>query len=312
VSSVDVMLLSVVLLWALNISVTRYVVSNGVAPLAFASVRYFAAAGLFGIVTWWRERSFRIAAADLKLVVVAALLISCNQVGFVSSIHLTSASTVGLMFGTTPIFVGIIATFVGLERPGGAFWAAAGISFAGVGLIAAGASGGLSGDLLGDALAVLTVATWAGYSVAVTPLMRWYSPYRISALVLALGWVPLVLSSVPQLVGQTVSGFGWTMALSFAFAVVGPLFLTNILWFESIGRVGPARAALFVNLEPFFAVLFAVLLLSESLDRWEIAGGVAIAAGILIERHASRLTGQTSDAAADRRRQEVPRRDPVP
>ena len=114
--------------------------------------------------------------------------------------------------------------------------------------------------------------------------MKRYSPFRISALVLAIGWVPLALVSVPQITSQSVSGFGWTMAFAFAFAVVGPLFLTNILWFTAIGRVGPSRASLFANLEPFFAVLFAVLLLSEHLNRWEIAGGVAIGIGILIER----------------------------
>jgi drug/metabolite transporter (DMT)-like permease len=278
------MLLSTVLLWALNITVTRYVVSNGFHPLAYGTIRYFAAIVLFWAFTWWRERSFRIALADMRLVVLAAGLIFLNQVSFVSSVHLTSASTVGLVLGTTPIFVGILATLTGLERPGSAFWMAAVVSFVGVGLIAAGASGGLSGRLLGDALAVATAATWAAYSVSIAPLMRRYSPFRISALVLALGWVPLALVSIPQLASQTVTGFGWTMAFAFAFAVVGPLFLTNILWFTAIDRVGPSRAALFANLEPFFAVLFAVVLLSESLSGLEIAGGVAIAAGIVIER----------------------------
>ena len=279
------MLLSTVLLWALNITVTRYVVTNGFHPLAYATIRYFAAIALFWAFTWWRERSFRIALRDMRLVVLAAVLIFLNQISFVSSVHLTSASTVGLVLGTTPIFVGIIATVVGLERLGTAFWVAAAVSFAGVGLIAAGASGGLSGSLLGDGLAIATAATWGAYSVAVAPLMRRYSPFRISALVLAIGWVPLALVSVPQIASQSVSGFGWTMAFAFAFAVVGPLFLTNLLWFTAIGRVGPSRASLFANLEPFFAVLFAVLLLSEHLNRWEIAGGVAIGIGILIERH---------------------------
>ncbi len=278
------MLLSTVLLWALNITVTRYVVTNDFHPLAYATIRYFAAIALFWAFTWWRERSFRIALRDMRLVVLAAVLIFLNQISFVSAVHLTSASTVGLVLGTTPIFVGIIATVVGLERLGLAFWIAAAVSFAGVGLIAAGASGGLSGSLLGDGLAVATAATWGAYSVAVAPLMKRYSPFRISALVLAIGWVPLALVSVPQITSQSVSGFGWTMAFAFAFAVVGPLFLTNLLWFTAIGRVGPSRASLFANLEPFFAVLFAVLLLSEHLNRWEIAGGVAIGIGILIER----------------------------
>jgi drug/metabolite transporter (DMT)-like permease len=284
VSAVDLMLLSTVLLWALNITVTRYVVSNGFQPLAYATIRYFAAIVLFWVFTWWRERSFRIEWRDLKLVLLAAVLIFANQISFVTSVHLTSASTVGLVLGTTPIFVGIIAVIFGLEHLGRAFWVAAAVSFVGVGFIAAGASSARSGSVLGDVLAVATAATWAAYSVSIAPLMRRYSPFRISALVLAIGWVPLALTSIPQLRTQTTDGFTWKMWLALAFAIVGPLFLTNILWFTAIDRVGAARATLFANLEPFFAVLFAVVLLSETLNAWEIAGGVAIGFGIAIER----------------------------
>jgi drug/metabolite transporter (DMT)-like permease len=285
------MLLATVLLWALNITVTRYVVTNGFQPLAYGTARYFAAILLFVAYTWWRERSFRIERRDFRFVLIAAAMIFFNQVSFVTSAHLTSASTIGLVLGTTPIFAGIFATLAGLERPGRAFWVAAAVSFGGVALIAAGAHGGLGGALLGDILAVGTAATWAAYSVAIAPLMRSYSPFRISSIVLPIGWVPLALVSIPQLSTQTLDGFGWTMALAFAFAVVGPLFLTNILWFTAIDRVGPSRATLFANLEPFFAVAFAVVLLSESLSALEIAGGVAIALGIVIERRGSRLAG---------------------
>ena len=43
----------------------------------------------------------------------------------------------------------------------------------------------------------------------------------------------------------------------FAYAVVGPLFLTNILWYSAIGKVGPARATLFTNIEPFESGVYA-------------------------------------------------------
>ena len=82
--------------------------------------------------------------------------------------------------------------------------------------------------------------------------------------------------------------FGWKVWLGFGYAVVGPLFLTNILWFTAIDRVGASRASLFANMQPFFAVLFALILLSESLHALEIAGGVLIFAGIAFERIARR------------------------
>jgi drug/metabolite transporter (DMT)-like permease len=95
--------------------------------------------------------------------------------------------------------------------------------------------------------------------------------------------VPLALVSIPQVSEQHFS-FGWKVWLGFGYAIVGPLFLTNILWFTAIDRVGASRASLFANLQPFFAVLFALILLSESLDTLEIVGGVLIFAGIAFER----------------------------
>ena len=74
------------------------------------------------------------------------------------------------------------------------------------------------------------------------------------------------------------------MWICLAFAVIGPLFLTNILWFTAISRVGPSRASLFSNLQPFFGVLFALVLLGEHLTRWEVVGGAAILGAVLVER----------------------------
>ena len=62
--------------------------------------------------------------------------------------------------------------------------------------------------------------------------------------------------------------------------------LGNVFWFTAIDRVGPGRASLFANLQPFLGALFAVLVLSESLNRSEITGGVVIACGILLGRRA--------------------------
>jgi len=271
-----------VLLWALNITVTRYVLTHGWSPLAYATIRYFAATALFWTFTYRRERSFRIERRDLRLVLAAAGMIFLNQLCFVYGLKLAHASAVALLLGATPIFIGLITLALGLERLSNAFWVGAGVTLAGVALIAA-ASGGFSSGLEGNLLAIGTALTWACYTVAIAPLMRRYSPFRISALVLAIGWVPLAIAGIPQLESQHFD-FGWKVWLGFGYAVVGPLFLTNILWFTAIDIVGPSRASLFNNLQPFFEVFFALVLLSETLHPLEIAGGLLIFAGIALER----------------------------
>jgi drug/metabolite transporter (DMT)-like permease len=291
VTVVDVQLLGTIGLWALNITVTRYVLTHGFRPLAYGTTRYLAAALLALAFAYALERSFRIDRRDLRLVAAAAFLLFLNQLGFVGSIHLTTASTVALILGVTPVFAGIFASLAGLGRQTRAFWIAAALSFAGVALIAVGSEGGVSSNLLGDLLAFGTAATWAGYSVVLAPLMRRYSPYRISSIVLAIGWLPLAAASSLQ-VSQQDWSFSATVWLLLAYAVVGPLFLTNILWYSAIGKVGPARASLFANLQPFFAVLFALVLLSEHLGASEIAGGVLIFVGIVLERRAHALAAE--------------------
>jgi len=276
------MLLGTVLLWSLNITVSKYLFEHGWKPLAYGTIRYFMAIALFWGFTYYRERSFRIARNDVWLVLFAALMIFVNQICFVYGIKLVHASTVALLLGTTPIFIGLISLALGLEHLAKAFWIGATITFGGVALIAI-ANGSVGSSLNGTLIAIATAATWACYSVTIARLMRRYSPFRISALVLAIGWVPLALVSIPQVSTQEFS-FGWKVWLGFGYAVVGPLFLTNILWFTAIDRVGASRASLFANMQPFFAVLFALVLLSESLHALEIAGGVLIFAGIAFER----------------------------
>src|SRR6266511_1317766 len=117
------MLIATIVIWALNFTVTRYVLQHGFHPLAYSTVRYGIAATLFASFTYAYEGSFRVRRRDFLLLVVAA------------------------------------------------------------------GSGGVSGDVKGDLLGVATAATWAAYSVAIAPLMRRYSPYRISAIVLVVGWL---------------------------------------------------------------------------------------------------------------------------
>jgi drug/metabolite transporter (DMT)-like permease len=298
-SPVDVMLLATIVIWAFNITVTKYVLTHGFQPLAYGAIRYGAAALLAVAVALGLERSLRVSGRqNLALVGLASVLLLVNQVSFVYALKLGSATTVALILGMTPIFAAIIASLVGLERLSGRFWIAAGIGFVGVALVALGAGGDLSSDLGGDLLAIVLAISWAAYSVTIAPLMRFYSPYRISAVVLVIMCIPFVALSSPQIADQDYASLGALVWVGLAFAIVGPLFLTNILWFRSIGIVGPSRATLFANAQPFVAAIFAALILSEHLHWLQIVGGATILAGIVLERRWRRSSVDASQPEA--------------
>ena len=277
------MLLTTVVLWALNVTVSRYLLTEGFLPLAYSTIRYGAAAAIFVALALALERGVAVARGDAPRALVAALLLFLNQLGFVYALDRTTASTVGLILGATPIFAAMFGAALGVERVTTRLWTAGAVSFAGVALVALGTGAELSDDLLGNLFGVVTAATWAAYSISVTPLMSRYSPYRVSALVLAATVLALAVAGFTQTADQELD-LGWKLWALFAFAVLGPLVVTNVLWYRSLHRIGAARATLAANLHPFVAVVFAVILLSETMTLVQLAGGVLIAAGIALGR----------------------------
>ena len=277
------MLLVVVLLWALNLTVTRYILTHGLAPLPYTTVRYGLAGAIFVTLTLVVERTLRVERRHLPLLALGAFLLYVNQLGFVFALDTTTASTIGLVLGAIPIFAALFGLVAGTERATARFWVAALVSSLGVGLVAAGGASETSASLTGILLGLLTAATWAGYSVAVAPLMETYTPSRVSAYVVTAAWIAAALTGVPQSVGQDWA-LDWEVWALLAFATLGPLVLTTVLWFRSIHRIGANRATLAANLQPFVAAVLAVILLSEPLGALQIAGGVLIALGILVVR----------------------------
>jgi drug/metabolite transporter (DMT)-like permease len=277
----DLMLLATVGLWALNFTVSKYILDHGFHPLAYSSVRYACAALLFAGITFAWEGSLRVGRRDLPIVVFCTAVLFANQLSFVYALRFTTATTVALIFGTLPIFTALFARGSGVEHLPLRFWFAAGLSFAGVALVALGSGGSVSSNLKGDLLALAGAATWAAYSVAIRPLMRRYSPFRLSAVFLLAVTVALLVAGSRQRAHQSFH-FGALVWIGFAFAVLGPLVITNLLWFTAIDRVGPSRASLFANLQPFLAALVALALLSEPITAVQIVGGVAIAGGIVL------------------------------
>jgi drug/metabolite transporter (DMT)-like permease len=283
-TAADLMLIATVCLWSLNFTVTRYILTHGFEPLAFASVRYAAAALVFCGLTYGLERSLAVRRRDIVLLVGAAILgISLNQIAFVYALHSTTASSAGLIMGVLPICTALIAWAVGLEPLSRPFVVASAISFAGVALVAIGSGGGLTANARGYALVLVAAVTWAGFAVAIAPLMRTYSPFRISAFVLAVGCIPLVLTGLPQLAQQNFD-VGTLVWACIAFATLGSVVLTNVLWFTAIDRVGPSRATLYLNLQPFLGAIFALVLLSESMTLVQVGGGLLIGGGIVLAR----------------------------
>jgi len=282
-TTVELMLLATILLWSLNLSVTKYILTHGLAPLAYATVRYALAGAVFVVLTLVAERTLRVERQHLPLIGLAIVALWLNQLSFVLALDKTTAATVGLVMGSIPIFAAFFGLALGTEKLTRRFWLAAGVAAAGVSLVAVGSQSNVQGGMVGILLGLSMCATWAGYSVIIAPLMRTYSPSRVSAIVVPGAWVLIALVGIPAVRDQDWD-LEWQIWPLLVFATLGPLVLTNVLWFRSIHRIGPARATLATNLQPFVAAVLAVVLLSEPLSVLQVAGGLLIGVGIFAVR----------------------------
>ena len=118
-------------------------------------------------------------------------------------------------------------------------------------------------NVKGDALALLAVATWAVYTVAVAPLMTRHSPVPDQRLRARDDGAAADASSARSSSQPSTTRRRGRCGRRSRSPSIGPLVVTNVLWFTAIDRVGPSRASLFANLQPFLAAVFGVILLSR-------------------------------------------------
>ena len=277
------LLLGTVLLWAFNFSAVRYGVTHAIDPMVYVALRWLLAGLALAAVAVFRGTSLRLGRRSLVVIALASIAgVVVNQIAFSYSIRLASASAVALIFGTLPIFVSIMSQFVGHEHLRRRHWAAVGVSFAGVALVAAGSSSGLGAGVGGILLALATTFSFAIYSVAIVPPLRHHSPLAVTTTSCLIGGLLLCLIALPWLASEDWSSppaLAWSALL---YSALGSVVVGNMLWFIAIERVGASRSALYTNLQPFLGAVFAVFVLSEHLDVLQLAGGLVIASGIVL------------------------------
>ena len=76
------------------------------------------------------------------------------------------------------------------------------------------------------------------------------------------------------------------LAAAFAWQILVPGLAATMIWFALVRRLGTVRAASFHFLNPAFGVLFAALLLGESIGPWDIAGVLVVTLGIVAVQRA--------------------------
>ena len=274
------MLVAANVIWSLNYATTKYAFERW-SPIAFSGLRFATAGIALALFVRWREGGLGVDRSDVRLVVLCGIVgIFLNQLTFTYAVDYTAAANVALILAAAPAFAAVFAVMLGHERVRPAHWLALGVSLVGVGLVVVGGSDLAGFSLRGDLLAVGAALTWAAYTVMLRPLLGRYSAIRISALVILVGAVIMAPVTVVQVANQDFDSLRRLDWAAWLYSTIGPLLVTNWLYFRALHRVGAARATLYMYLQPFLGALFAAILLGEQITALQVAGGAVIVLGV--------------------------------
>lgn len=285
-------MLLVVAIWGLNVSVSKWTLTE-FSPLAFTALRFLLASALLMAFLYHREGSLRLPPGAFWPVVGLGLVgNTIYQLGFIFGLAHTTATNSALVLASMPPMVAGLGAAFRIERI--TVRGIEGLVLATIGVVLVIASHGLgfSGTtMLGDLLTLGAVVCWAFFTLGVRMQSLSLSPLAITAWTVLTGSVPLVLLGIPALAEMpweqtTAAGWGGVIYSSVFSLVVG-----YILWNWSIKVVGSNRTAIFACLTPVFAMLTAMLILSERPGLAQLAGGVLVIVGVLLSQRAAPLPG---------------------
>lgn len=271
-----------VLIWSLNITVTRYVVDY-ISPVSISFYRWLVA---FLVLTpfmsakVWRERQLVVQHWKQLAVLAAFGMVLYQGLGYTAA-HYTTATNMGIINAFIPIFTIFVSMLMLKDIPNR--FAVVGSLLSFTGLLYVMAQGNLlnlvqSGGHLGDAMMVLAVFFYAFYSVF---LKKWklQIPLLISLYVqiffALLYHLPFVLWLGLDAIDQQNVG-------SVLYAGIFPSLIAPLVWMLAVQMIGPNRTSIFMNLMPVFTAIIANIWLAEAWTVYHSLGGVIILLGIVL------------------------------
>jgi drug/metabolite transporter (DMT)-like permease len=281
----DLMMLAVACIWGANFTVVKY--GTGVlAPLAFNGVRVALAALALTVIALLRRAPWPSARELAALLGIGMIGNGLYQVLFVEGIARTRASDAALVISAGPAFVALIGWMAGTERISPRAWVGIALSIAGIGLVVFGGTAAAPGQstLFGNGLVLVGSLCWALFSVLLKPFTHRVDGVQLSAATMVGGAIALLAVASRSVAAADWSSVGPPAWGAIVYSGIAGLVVAYLFWYRGVRVLGPTRTAMYVNLQPIFALLIAWAVLGERPGMPQLVGAAGVMAGLLLAR----------------------------
>lgn len=276
-------LVLVMFIWGFNLPAVKYLVSE-VRPVTMTAFRIFLASlTVFTILTAMKLVR-KPTKKEWKFIFVGALLnVVLHQYFLSIGLSMTSGSNAGLILGTGPVLTAVLVSLIMRVYPSRLQWVGVVLGLFGVSATVLAAGEGASGLSFGDVFVFISILAQVFSYLVISKAAKTLDPRLLTAYMFLIGSFVLFVISLVQEPGEIqvffeVQPIFW--ALFFGSAIIGTA-VGHMLFNYSVGKTGPSKAAIFMNLNTFFSLVGASIFLDEVISTRHIFGLVFIVTGVI-------------------------------
>lgn len=266
---------------------------EGMYPVELATLRFAIATPLLLAMTvlvfGWK--SLKIERRDLLILFGMAMTgITLQYIVQLVAMTYTTVTNTVLLINMGSFFVLIPAVLIYKEKFKADNWLGVLIAFFGAALIITKGNFGLTTNIIGDGLVLISAALWAVYVLIGNRLAGKYSVLTQLNYIFIIGFLGLLpfYALTPRHDIGAISAISWGSLLYLA--VVCSI-IAYFFFNDAIIKIGPSKTAIYQYFEPFFGIIFAVLLVNEPLTAFVVVGGALIIAGIALADNNLKIIG---------------------
>jgi len=268
-------LATVPLTWGFNF-ISLKVLFRDFTVLGLLSARYVVMVWALFLTLWLFERDLSIQRKHLRYFLVFALVaVGIYQICFAAGVKYTLTAESSLLISTAPIWTMLITAALGWERLTWRRGLRTLIGFTGIACVII---GGLKAQevpqhhLAGIGVMLLAAILWACYAIFSRPLLKVYSPLKVTAYIHLIGAFILIPVGARQaLAVDWLHLQPLTWACFFYFALLAGVY-GFVTWYRGVAIIGSSRTMLFQYCVPVIATLAAYFLLGERPSLVQVAG----------------------------------------
>ena len=286
-----------VAIWGVTFVSSKVLIAEGLEPSQIFFLRFLLAyIGMWLLAPVFRKNGVHLFAKSLVDELYMVLLgVTGGSFYFLlenTALKYTQASNVSFLVSSSPLVMLSLSLLVrrfmkgrmadGQEkvRVGGVFIAGTLMALAGIAMVVF-VDSGVNISPKGDFMALGAALCWGVYSVLMGVVGSEYSSAFITRKVFFYGLltiVPFLFFCPPMTVEVLLRPAVWTNLL---FLGVVASLACFVVWNEVMAKIGNVTSTNYVYLNPFFTLVFAVLLLGERLTPLSAAGSVLIVLGVI-------------------------------